>query len=323
MLISRRHLLLLAGSAALAGCTAPDKPSWPPVPSALPSPSAVRTGGGPVPLQPGKVMLGAYVALHGMSPAGGLALRRRQLGHDLRIVHRYYSWTDQLPTRLSYLPPASTLMISWRGPRLTDITTGRADRLITAAARRLAAGDRPVLLRWGWDMNRDFYRWGGAANGRSPAGYVTAWKRLRGLFAEAGADNVSWVWSPNWNTHPEEPWNNRDGYYPGDDLVDWVGVSGYSQGETPEQMFDPVYQTYAARKPIMITEVAVADRGGASKPDWIRDFAAWARSRPAVGAAVWFDTDTHPGSTEKWRIDSDRASLAAYRAMAGDPVFGA
>ncbi|GIF15528.1 glycoside hydrolase family 26 protein [Actinoplanes teichomyceticus] len=319
--LSRRDLLLLAGATALpaAGCTAKPAP-WPPVPSG-PAP-AVTAGGGPAPFTPGRVMLGGYVDLRGMTAAESLRLRRRQLGRDLRIVHRYYSWTDRLPATLAYLPAGSTLMLSWRGPTLREITGGGADRLITAAARRLAAGRRPILLRWGWDMNRDFFRWGGAANGRSPEGYVTAWRRLRRLFREAGADNVAWVWSPNADTQPDEDWNRIDGYYPGDEHVDWVGVSGYARQETPAQMFDEVYQRYSARKPIMIAEVAVADRGGASKPDWITDFAAWVRLRPAVGAAVWFDTDTHPGSAENWRIDSDPNSLAAYRALATEPVFG-
>ena len=47
----------------------------------------------------------------------------------------------------------------------------------------------------------------------------------------------------------------------------------------------------------------------------------WIKTHPAVGASVWFDTDTHPSSRENWRIDSTAASLAAYKAMSNDPVF--
>ena len=104
-------------------------------------------------------------------------------------------------------------------------------------------------------------------------------------------------------------------------VVDWIGVSGYAENQTPGQMFDNFYDEYASRKPIMISEVAVVDHGGRTKADWIASFAAWVKTKPAVGAVVWFDTDTHPGSTEKWRIDSDKQALAAYKAMADDPVF--
>jgi hypothetical protein len=324
--VRRRSLLALPLAALpLAGCSGrgndgPATGSWHSA-EASGSPAVVTKGGGPVPLRPGKVMLGAYVALRGLSTGAGLALRRRQLGRDERIVHRYYQWTDRLPVSLSYLSAHSTLMLSWRGPHYRDVNDGSSDRLIMAAARRMAARRRPTLVRWAWDMNRDFYRWGGAANDRDTAGYVSAWRRLHRLFREAGADNVSWVWSPNATSHPDEEWNQYPHYYPGDAYVDWVGVSGYAEKETPGELFGGFYDAYAPRKPIMITEVAVADRGGTTKPDWITGFARWVKSRPAVGAVVWFDTDTHPGSDERWRIDSQPASLAAYRAMAADPAF--
>jgi hypothetical protein len=329
--VSRRHLLALAGLTVLpaAACSNPqlDEPLTDGLPTETPelppaAPAAVTAGGGPVRFRSGHVLLGAYVALQGLTVREGLALRRGQLGRTEKIVHRFYSWTDPLPRSLSAVPGGSTLLISWRGPRHTEITDGSSDDLIAAAARRLAAEGRPTLLRWGWDMNRDFYRWGGAANGKDPSGYVKAWQRLHRIFADEGADNVSWVWSPNWNSHPDQPWNQIPRYYPGDAHVDWVGVSGYAQEQTPGDMFDAFYADWSPRKPIMLSEVAVADRGGSTKADWITALRAWVKTRPAIGAVVWFDTDTHPGSTEKWRIDSDERALAAYRAMAGDPVFG-
>ena len=327
----RRSLLGLSALAAapLAGCRTyrsdDDPPPVAPVrPSAdgvAPAGSVVTDGGGAVPRRAGRVMLGGYVDLAGLSATAGLALRRRQLGRPERIVHRFYSWTDPLPVSLPYVSAKSTLMVSWRGPYHKDVTNGSADKLIASAARRLVERGRPTLLRWGWDMNRDFYKWGGAANNRNPKGYVAAYRRIHGIFADEGADNVSWVWSPNWNSHPDESWNAYENYYPGDEYVDWAGVSGYAQGQAPGEIFDAFYATYATRKPIMITEVSAVDRGGSTKPDWIASFRQWVKQHPAVGAVTWFDTDTHPGSREKWRIDSTAASLAAYRAMSDDPVF--
>ncbi len=171
-------------------------------------------------------------------------------------------------------------------------------------------------------MNGDWYAWGGAATAKAPPGTSKSWQRMHRIFGEEGADNVSWVWSPNWNSRPDATWNQIQTYYPGDDYVDWVGVSGYAcSTQPPGQMFDNFYDEYGSRKPIMISEVGVVDHGGRTKADWIASFAAWVKTKPAVGAVVWFDTDTHPGSTEKWRIDSDKQALAAYKAMADDPVF--
>jgi len=331
--VRRRSLLGLSALAAavpLTGCKTYRSDDVPPpvVSHSPPAPGAVvgvtpvvTKGGGPVPFVHGAVMLGAYTDLKGLGPSAGIDLRRRQLGRPERIVHRYYSWDDQLPISLPYVSSKSTLMISWRGPAYKDINGGAADKLIARAARRLAQRKKPTLLRWAWDMNRAFYKWGGPDNNRDTAGYIKAYRRIHGIFADEGAENVSWVWSPNWNSRPDEDWNAFTNYYPGDEYVDWAGVSGYAQAQAPGDLFDAFYETYATRKPIMITEVSAVDRGSATKPEWIDSFREWVKEHPAIGAAIWFDTDTHPGSQEKWRIDSTPAALAAYKAMSNDPVF--
>jgi hypothetical protein len=295
-------------------------------PTAAPasSPPTKLKGGGPVPYVPGKVLLGSYLDLDGMSSSAAVRLRTEQLGRPPRIVHVFYAWTDYLPQSISYLPDDAYPLISWRGTGYRSILDGDHDRMIARNARRLRRFGRPLLLRWGWEMNGDWYAWGGARNDKDTEGYVRSWQRLHDIFADEGADNVSWVWSPNWNDSPAEDWNAMARYYPGDRYVDWVGVSGYNlHRETPEKMFQPIYQAYAAGKPLMITEVGAVDRGGTTKADWISLFAAWCKRNPAVGAVTWFDTDTHPGYHERWRIDTNANALAAYRAMARDPHFRA
>jgi hypothetical protein len=286
-------------------------------------PKAVTKGGGPVPFRPGKAMLGAYLGLEGKSLTESLALRKRQLGRDERIVHVFYDFKDLLPSAIEGLPARATPMVSWRGCPLGEITSGASDALIRRAARRLKRQDRPVLLRWGWEMNGDWYAWSAARNGQDNKAYVKAWQRLHDIFAEEQATNVSWVWSPNWNSAPAEAWNTFEALYPGDKYVDWVGVSGYNlHRETPDKLFAPIYRAYAARKPILITEVGSMDRGGRTKADWVALFAKWVEAHPGIGGVTWFDTDTHPGYDEKWRIDTDAETLAAYRAMAASARFG-
>lgn len=336
--LTRRRLFGAAGLAALPVVTyaglrargddptaeATPRASGPASPSASASaaPKVVTKGGGPVPFEPGKVMLGAYLDLAGKSLSQSLALRRQQLGRDERILHLFYAWTDTLPESISSLPAKAIPMISWRGARYAEILAGEHDSLIRRAARRLAASKRPTMLRWAWEMNGDWYLWGGVNNPEHSAGFVKAWRHIWTIFAEQGAKNVSWVWSPNWLSNPTESWNQVQDYYPGDKYVDWVGMSGYNlRRETPQKLFDAVYARYSATKPIMITEIGSVDRGGTTKGDWITTFADWAGTRPGVGAVTWFDTDTHPGSDEKWRIDSNADSLAAYKAMATSARF--
>ncbi|GAA4937465.1 glycoside hydrolase family 26 protein [Actinoplanes utahensis] len=336
--ISRRGLLGLAGlgGAAAAGAFGvwkaavqepsvpveavdPVEPTPPPAPSGTPAPFADATGdlGGTVPFVAGKAMLGSYLDLSEMSYPEAVRLRRRQLGRDQRITHVFYAWPDTLPSSIKGMPEDSIPMVSWRGPKYRKILDGGSDELIARAARRLKAWNRPVFLRWGWEMNGFWYDWGGSRNDRKPDGYVTCFRRLRRIFDAEGADNISWVWSPNWNNQPNEPWNRLVDYYPGDEYVDWVGVSGYNVGkERVARLFDPIYGRYASRKPLMISEVGSKDHGGSTKADWIGEFHAYVEQRPAIGAVVWFDTDTHPHYPEKWRFDTSKESTAAFTAMA-------
>jgi hypothetical protein len=293
--------------------------------TAVPSPFA-DTGatklGGTVPFTAGKAMLGSYLGLDGMSYPEAVRLRREQIGRDQRITHVFYAWEDRLPATIEGMPKKSVPMVSWRGPKYAEILDGDADDLIAAAARRLRDLDRPALLRWGWEMNGDWYRWGGARNDQDTDGYVRCFRYLRRIFGDEGADNVSWVWSPNWNSSPKGDWNRIDAYYPGDEHVDWVGFSGYNlHREAPDTLFDPIYAKYAARKPIMITEVGSKDYGGSTKADWIRQLSAYVEQRPAIGGVVWFDTDTHPSYPERWRLDSQPDASAAYREMANSARF--
>jgi hypothetical protein len=289
-------------------------------PSATTAP--VLLGGGPVPGVRGRALLGAYLDLSGMNLAQAVALRRRQLGRDERIMHAFYEWTDLLPTSVAGAPATAVPMISWRGTYHADILSGKYDAHIAVNARRLAGDRRPKFLRWGWEMNGNWYAWSGPKNGNDPAGYIACWKRIHQIFANEGADNVSWVWSVNWNSAPDTPQNAYAPYYPGDKFVDWVGISGYNlHHEAPATLFDGLYEEYAARKPMMISEVGSVDYGGTTKGDWVRDFAAYVGRRPNIAAVCWFDTDTHRNYSETWRIDTNPNALAAYRLMARGARF--
>jgi len=311
----------VAAPSARASASASATPS----PSASPSASAVRktARGGAVPATSGKAMFGSYLALSGMSLPESLALRRRQLGREQRIVHVFYPWDGYVPSSEPAVAAASTLMVSWHGAPYRKINDGSADRVIARVARKLAGMRRPILLRWGWEMNGDWFSWDGSHNGDDPAGYVKAWRRLHRIFGEHGADNVAWVWSPNWNSSPDTSWNRFQRYYPGDDHVDWVGISGYDfYSESPRTLFGAVSAAYGNRKPIILSETAAVDHGRGSKAAWIAKLASWVEDTPAVGAVVWFDTDTQDDSVHNFRPDTDSAALAAYRAMARRSRFG-
>jgi hypothetical protein len=111
-------------------------------------------------------------------------------------------------------------------------------------------------------------------------------------------------------------------YYPGDDYVDWVGVSGYPfYSESPTTLFDPVCDAYGARKPIIISETAAVPVGSNTKAKWIKKLSAWAQDTPSLGALVWFDTDVQDGTSINFRPDTDADALAAYKSLANNARF--
>jgi len=263
-------------------------------------------------------MLGSYMALSGMSLRQSLALRRKQLGREQKVVHRFVGWSERMPSSSSVDGlGGSTLMVSWHGTRMAAVTGGGSDSLIAAAARRLAAVEKPLLLRWAWEMNGDWFDWGG-----SPSGYVRAYRRIHRIFRANGADNVAFVWSPNWNSSPDSSANAMERYYPGDDYVDWVGVSGYNFfNESPSTLFKHVVSAYGKRKPVILTETAAIDHGAGSKAAWIKALSSYVRRTPAIAGVVWFDTDVQEDSPHNFRFDTSADALEAYRAMARSARF--
>ena len=274
--------------------------------------------------------LGIYSELQGRTSSQSVGLREQQLGRTFGIDSHYYNWTDTFPgaAESTDVSKGRIPLITWWGTSLSAITNGSNDLLIRARAAAVKAFGKPVFLRWGAEMNGNWFAWSGSANGNDPSLFVAAWRHIHDLFRSAGVTNVSWVWAPNADSKPGgvdlASWNNWRHYYPGDNYVDWVGIDGYNWGsiyswQSPAGIFDPVYRDYAARKPIMIAETSSVESGG-SKADWISSLRGYVVSHPGIGALVWFDTDTS-STAINWRIDSSPAALTAFRSLAANGYF--
>jgi hypothetical protein len=250
------------------------------------------------------------------------------IGRPLAIDLHYYDWADVFPSGLEQwdLAGGRIPLISWRGTRLDAINSGRYDSLIRARARSVKSLGGPVFVRWGWEMNGNWFAHAGALNmPDGPAKFVAAWRRIHRIFDGAGANNVVWVWCPNAQSTPDEEWNQWGRYYPGDAFVDWVAIDGYNWGTTQSwstwqnlaDIVRPFYRDYAGRKPIMISETSSAEAGG-DKAAWIRNAqTTLIRDFPKVKAMLWFEV----AKEADWRVESSAASLAAFRSLAQDSHF--
>lgn len=267
--------------------------------------------------------LGAYVnpanvQLSFRAAQQATAGRESLLGTRLELVSTFVGWDEPFPNEGHELDRKAgrAPLIAWDGRRdLRAIAAGRWDSLLRERARACAAFGAPIYLRWGAEFNGEW----NPCYGR-PAGFVAAWRHMVTLFRSAGATNVRWVWCPFTVQRPRRgsagDWRP---YYPGDRFVDWVGMDGYNWGTTRSwsrwqsfgEIFGPLYADYAGRKPVMICEVASAERGG-DKAAWIADMGAKLAGRfSKVRTVAWFDTNKETD----WRIDSSPAALRAFRSI--------
>jgi hypothetical protein len=256
------------------------------------------------------------------------ASREATVGRKFDIANHFYGWNDPIPSGLEQwdLANGRIPLITWEPwMGLDAINNGSQDGVISTKANGIKALGKPVFLRFGHEMNGNWYPWDGTHNGSSGANYIKAYRRIHDMFVSQGATNVVWVWEPNAEDIPTASWNHWTNYYPGDDVVDWVGIDGYNFGSTNgmtawnsfEKLMQGIYNDYAGRKPLMISETASTETGG-NKAQWIRDASTAVKSKfPSIAAVLWFDQKKETD----WRFDSSTNTLNAFRVMAADPYF--
>jgi len=292
---------------------------------------ASDSGGVSGPLIPAQgALLGAFVG------TGTLAQLETTIGRKLAITHSYSTWAADFTTRLATTLAGGRIpLVTWEpwtnsiGIPLDDIINGVHDTMIQMRAQSAKNVGGTFFLRWGHEMNGNWYPWDGfhnGANAAGPAKYVSAYRHIHDIFTSAGATNVLWVLCPNSDNVPNDAWNQWSAYYPGDTYVDWMGVDGYNWGDILpasgwrpfSSIFGTLYAAMAAKgKPILISETASAEAGG-DKAAWIAGILPALRgSFPAIKGLVWF----HINKETVWTVDSTPASAAAFVTMANDPYF--
>src|SRR3954469_6051550 len=202
---------------------------------------------------------------------------------------------------------------------LQEIAAGKFDAYLSAQGKALAAVGAPVAVRFAHEMNGTWYPWGLGVNGNTAADYVAAYRHVHDVLTEAGASNVVWVWSPiTVIARPDVP---LAPFYPGDEYVDWVGLSVYfsSPGATYAADVPPTLRQldqFAPAKPLYVTETSVLP--GPNRPAMIRDLISGLLTIPNLVGVTWFNHDTN----HDYRIDNDPEAATELASQLASPWFG-
>jgi hypothetical protein len=258
-----------------------------------------------------------------------LQLSEASFGRRYDLVQWYYSFTDPFPTWREevHLAEGRTPVIAWNGiSDASSVAGGAYDAMIRTRARAVRALPGSVVIRFAWEMD-------GIHNPlrpESPSAYVQEWRRIHRLFAEEGATNVVWMWCPN-------AWGIDNGtapaYYPGDDVVDWIGADGYDfapirpgdEHRSFEAIFSRSYDWAKGRgKPFTIGEFGALEDPAIPgyKAAWY-DAARQSLTGRLVGtkaAMTWSNaagTYTDPAHLYNFRLDTSSAVKTAWARWAG------
>lgn len=212
-----------------------------------------------------------------------------------------------------------------QGDTARDIIAGKLDSDLDTTAAFIGSLGKPVLVRIGGEMNI----WSGS-KAVAPADYIAAYRRVADKL-RAKAPLAELIWSPMQNGK----WNETlEDYWPGDEYVDWVGMSLYYNLENTSNdkiswvEFSKTYSfTDPLRKARNVCELARAHgkpvaitEGGSNKNGTGGESAAAAMTAkmfstvnmvyPEVKAMILFDREIKEAGTVR---DFSMASSGVYR----------
>lgn len=219
-----------------------------------------------------------------------------------------------------------TMFINGNNANITyDILNGKYDGFFRDYAQKARDFGHPLLFRLNNEMNGDWCVYSSFFSSKDTELYKAVWQHVYNIFAANKADNVLWVWNPNDVSFPGFQWNHALNYFPGEEYVDIIGLTGYNTGNYyPGEywreftsIYDPLYRQYRALfdYPFIISEFGCNSIGG-EKIRWIGDMFANMNRYPNIKVAIWFngtDVDGQGMPARIYRLDENSSVLNAFR----------
>ncbi len=245
-------------------------------------------------------------------------------------LHRTYQTWDSAPiSGLTKWDVANGQIpvVSISSPSWASIASGARDADIIRQADAFRAFGHPLLLSLNHEPEVDSPRLG------TPAQYRAAWRHWVQIYRNRGATNVSFTWILMAASFSKFKFA-ADAFFPGDDVVDWLGVDGYNWynvcKDDPWRSFDNVFadfRTWTAKhpQPILIAEMAsTEDRADPlRKARWIAEIPASLATWPRVKAVSWFNfTPAGTGLKDcKMRVATSSAAVDAWARASNQPYM--
>jgi uncharacterized protein (TIGR01370 family) len=215
---------------------------------------------------------------------------------------------------------------------LESIRAGQFDDDLRAWGQAAHEFGTPLIVEYGTEVNGQWFSWNGKWHGKAagPPRFIAAYRHIVQTIRAAGADNVTWVFHVDSEDDPEIGWNRFENYYPGSDVVDWVGLSCYGY-QTPTET--DKLESFRARmdvacrrvtamapaKPIILCEFGATARNPLEPPETWADAALtdlFNRRWPAIAGFAWWneawENDDNPQHNTTMRLQDIPALAAVF-----------
>ncbi|GAB2599235.1 hypothetical protein Aab01nite_75510 [Paractinoplanes abujensis] len=283
--------------------------------------------------------------------ASALARFERKTGRHQAIYHAYHGGIRQLfPTEqeiaIAHQPgKRRILFLNWKPESASWAKIARGDRRTDAYLDRLAVHIKrnfPEQFFFAVHHEGENDVRERAGSGYTARDYAAMYRHVIKRLRAKGATNiVSVLVHMAYVPHAQKSWFNS--MYPGDDVVDWIGLDtyaysdpGYGHGQFSEvfnrrlegkgKQYWPGFYNWAKMrhpgKPLMLAEWGVwsSRRNPQYKADFYRRLGHEIRQFPRIKAMVQFETPSNQKGQDS-SVDSTPAALHAYRKLGSLPLF--
>ncbi len=266
-------------------------------------------------------------------------------GRTASIFHTYHKGDEVFPTasEIAMTSDAShprLLLANWKvgyGSTWAKVAAGQQDKRIDTFAARAKAYGKPFFLILNHEPENDVIATPGS--GMNAKDFAAMYRHTVLRLRADGVTNVINVLAYMGN----EKWMSQSWWkdlYPGDDVVDWMGLDSYvsvepgyyhygqfgdlldRQGTTGPGFYDWAVTNHPS-KPMMVAEWGAYDRVGKTvdKSPVYNSVLPELAKRPAIKAIVYFDTAHDDQGDRDISINSTVNSLASFQRLAANPLF--